>query len=141
MIRGMLSFWIYICRCLRPDRTWHKVNDPNFGLKWGFRGGEDQARTEARTLLVQCGPEIINLESSLEQSQVYDAPSENLLVTMDCYLYFLNMILLKVPVSTEVGLAFSSASIFWTAANLLYTFGKGMNSLTMCEIVLLFSFC
>ena len=25
--------------CLQPDRTWHKVNDPKVGLKWGLGKG------------------------------------------------------------------------------------------------------
>ena len=45
-----------ICRCLSPDRTWHKVNDPKVDLKWGFRGVEGRARAGARNLLV-CGPD------------------------------------------------------------------------------------
>ena len=29
------------CRCLPPDRIWHKVNDPKGSFKWGFRGGHE----------------------------------------------------------------------------------------------------
>ena len=42
----------YICLCLPLDRTWHKINDPKVGLKWGFWEGEGWAWAKARTLLV-----------------------------------------------------------------------------------------
>ena len=50
------------CLCLSLDRTRHKINDPNVGLKRGL--GEAKVRHEQRlepcwssTHLVQCGPD------------------------------------------------------------------------------------
>ena len=30
----------FICLCLPPDMTWHKVNDSKVGLKWGLEEGK-----------------------------------------------------------------------------------------------------
>ena len=45
----------FICLCLLPVWTWHKVNDPKVGLKWGLGEGKvgHKPRLEPRwTLLV-----------------------------------------------------------------------------------------
>ena len=43
---------MYICLYLPLDRTWHNVKWPEGQIIVGIRGGEGQARAEARTLLV-----------------------------------------------------------------------------------------
>ena len=47
-------YYSYICRCLPPDRIWHKVNDPPVGLKWG---SNPAGLCWLSTRLVQCGPD------------------------------------------------------------------------------------
>ena len=41
----------YICLCLPPDRTWHKVNDPKVDYSGDLGEGEGQARAEAMLVI------------------------------------------------------------------------------------------
>ena len=45
----------YICLCLRPHRTWHKVTWPKGRIIVGFKGGEGRIPAEVRALLVYAG--------------------------------------------------------------------------------------
>ena len=49
--------WV-ICRCLPPDTTRHKVNDPKVGLKWGLGEGKvgQEPRLEPRWSMLVIDP-------------------------------------------------------------------------------------
>ena len=45
----------YICLCIPPDRTWHKVSWSECRSIVGVTGGSDRTRAETRDLLVYAG--------------------------------------------------------------------------------------